>query len=266
MADGRLAGKVVIVTGAGTQGSGDAVGNGQAAAITFAREGAAVLCVDLFPERATAASDRIDAEGGQAAAFAGDVSDPAVAGAMVDAAVTRWGGLHGLVNNVGISVRTSLDELDLEAWNRSLSVNVTAAMLCARAAAMAMRSTGAGGSIVNVGSIASLRWTAPTGMAYTTSKSALDGLTLSLAGQLGPDRIRVNQVTIGQVWSPHVALAIPDVSVEELRERRRAGGLLPDEGTPWDIANAELFLLSDDSTWITAQTLVVDAGVTTTMR
>jgi NAD(P)-dependent dehydrogenase (short-subunit alcohol dehydrogenase family) len=259
---GRLAGKVIVVTGAGSQGDG--VGNGQAAAITFARHGAAVLCVDLVAERAEQVAKSIVAEGGEAAAFAGDVTDPAVCEAVARAAKDRWGTVTGLVNNVGVGDRVQLDNPDLAAWNRVMAVNVTSAMLCAGAVAPYLREAG-GGSIVNVGSIVGWRYSGAHSMAYATSKTALEGLTMSLAGQLGPSRIRVNLLVVGQVWTPLVAAGEAFMG-PGWRDRRREAGFVQDEGTPWDVANAELFLLSDESRWITAQSLAVDAGATRTMR
>jgi NAD(P)-dependent dehydrogenase (short-subunit alcohol dehydrogenase family) len=258
----RFAGSTVIVTGAGSQGGG--IGNGQATAITLARHGARVLCTDLDPGRAHATAAAIRDEGGAAEAFAGDVRDLPTARRMVGAAVEAFGGLHGLVCNVGIAGGGSLRDADLDAWNEVLAVNVTGTMVCAHAAAGAL-AEGGGGAIVTIGSTAGMRWYSPGTMAYATSKSALAGLTMSMAGELGPQRTRVNMVVIGQVWSPMVESAAAHMP-PDWRERRRASGLIPDEGTPWDVANAVAFLVSDESRWITGQSLLVDAGASLTMR
>jgi NAD(P)-dependent dehydrogenase (short-subunit alcohol dehydrogenase family) len=258
----RFGGKTVIVTGAGSQSGG--IGNGQATALTLACQGASVVCMDRFAERAQATVAAIRDEGGVAVPFAGDVRDLSTAREMVAAAVDTFGGLHGLVCNVGIAGGGSLHDADVEAWNEVLAVNVTGTMICAHAAAGALAYSG-GGSIVTIGSTAGMRWYAPGAMAYATSKSALAGLTMSMAGELGSHRTRVNMVVIGQVWSPMVAAGAAHMP-PDWRERRRESGLIPDEGTPWDVANAVAFLLSDESRWITGQSLVVDAGASLTMR
>lgn len=246
---GRLAGKVAIVTGAGSRGPG--VGNGKAAAILFAREGASVLCVDLVLDRAQETVDAILAEGGVASAYAADVSQQSECRAMAAAAVARYGALDILHNNVGIGSGQSLAEVTEEEWDHVMAVNVRSAVLASQAAADLMRD---GGAIINVASIAAYRAYPP---AYTTSKTALIGLTISLAGQLGERRIRVNCIAPGQVYTPMVAESI----TPESRAVRAQGGVIKDEGTAWDIGWAAVFFASDESRWVTGQTLLVDAGI-----
>jgi NAD(P)-dependent dehydrogenase (short-subunit alcohol dehydrogenase family) len=258
----RLTGKTVIVTGAGSQGGG--VGNGQSIALLLAAQGAGVLCVDVQHSRADEVAQAIRAAGGRAESFCADVSDPAATVAMVAKAVSAFGSLQGIVCNVGIAGGGSLADVDLTEWNRVLQVNLTATMLCAHAAAPELIASG-GGSIVTVGSTAGMRWYSPGTMAYATSKSALTGLTMSIAGELGPARVRANMVAIGQVWSPMVAAGAAHMP-PDWRERRARSGLIPDEGTPQDVANAVAFLISDESRWITGHTLLVDAGASLTMR
>ncbi len=261
----RLAGHSVVVTGAGT--AGDGVGNGQAVARLLAAQGAAVLCVDLHGDRAERVAQAIRDAGGTAAAHAGDVRDPRAASAMVAAAVDRFGTLTGLVCTVGVGGPSSvLAPPDPDPWADVLDVNVTGALHCIRAAAPALVAAG-GGSVVTVGSTAGLRHYQPGALAYATSKAALSGLTLSVAGELGPHRVRANTVVIGQVWSPMVeAAAARQPDPDGYRDRRRRSGLIPDEGTPEDVADAVAFLVSDESRWITGQSLVVDGGATLTMR
>src|SRR5207237_9503548 len=119
-----------------------------------------------------------------------------------------------------------------------------------------------GGSIVNVASIAGLRYGGSALAAYSASKAGIIGLTISTAGQLGEKRIRVNAIAPGLVYTPMVAAFL----TPEIRERRRQGGLISDEGTAWDIGWAGVYLASDESRWVTGQVLVVDAGLTITMR
>jgi NAD(P)-dependent dehydrogenase (short-subunit alcohol dehydrogenase family) len=255
---GRLAGKVAIVTGAGSRGPG--VGNGKAVAILFAREGAKVLCVDVVGARAVETVEQIAAEGGVASAFTADVTEREACGEMVAAAVERYGRLDVLHNNVGIDSLLGIREVTEEDWNRTLTVNLTSMVFTTQAALPHLEAAG-GGAIVNVSSIAALRAFGPM-TAYQASKAGILGLTVSLAGQLADKRIRVNAIAPGQVWTPLVAeLAGPD-----LREERRLAGLIQDEGTAWDVGWAAVYLASDEARWVTGQTLVIDGGVTLTVR
>ena len=260
----RLTGHAAVVTGAGT---GEGVGNGQAIARLLAAQGAAVVCGDLHGDRAERVAARIRDDGGTAAAVGGDVRAPDVAAALVQAAVDLSGRLTGLVCTVGIGGATSvLDPPDPDPWADVLDVNLTGALRCIRAAAPALVAAG-GGSVVTVGSTAGMRHYQPGALAYATSKAGLGGLTMSVAGELGPHRVRANTVVIGQVWSPMVAAAAArQADPAAYRDGRRRSGLVPDEGTPWDVADAVAFLISDESRWITGQSLVVDAGATLTMR
>ncbi|MDE3077848.1 MAG: SDR family NAD(P)-dependent oxidoreductase, partial [Chloroflexota bacterium] len=196
MAD-RLAGKVAIVTGAGSSGEG--LGNGKAAAILFGREGASVLCVDNRVERAEETAAIIAGEGGIASVFEADVSRQQGCRAMVAAAVERYGKVDILQNNVGVSSDQSLEEVTEEGWDRIMAVNVRSMVLAAQAAAPPMAAQG-GGSIITLSSIAGLRAYPARMTAYTTSKAAIVGLTIALAGQLGSRRIRVNAIAPGQVY------------------------------------------------------------------
>jgi NAD(P)-dependent dehydrogenase (short-subunit alcohol dehydrogenase family) len=248
---GRLAGKVAIVAGAGA--SGAVIGNGQATAILFAREGAKVLCADAVEERARATVDMIAKAGGTASAIRVDVSKAADGKAMVQAAVERYGRLDILDNNVGISVRADVLEVTEEAWDRVMAVNVKSIMLASKHAIPEMKKAG-GGSIINISSVAGLRANQST--PYTTSKAAIVGLTRSMAGDHGRDGIRVNCILPGLIYGPMTAPRMD----EEIRRKRREAGALGTEGTGWDVAWAALFLASDESRWITGVALPVDAG------
>jgi NAD(P)-dependent dehydrogenase (short-subunit alcohol dehydrogenase family) len=253
MAD-RLKDKVAIVTGAGSRGPG--VGNGKAAAVLFAREGASVLCVDIVPERAAETVALIEDEGGSASVFAADVSRQDDCRRMAEAAFERYGRIDILQNNVGIASRQGLPDITEDEWDSLMAVNVRSAVLAAQAVVPYMEKAG-GGSIINLSSIAGVRAYPPTSTAYTTSKAAIVGLTVALAGQLGDRRIRVNCVAPGQVYTPLVAERL----TPEGRQARAAAGVIKDEGTAWDIAYASLFFASDESRWVTGQTLLVDAGI-----
>src|SRR2546426_6324087 len=196
----RLAGKVAIVTGAGS--SGKVIGNGKATAILFAREGAKVLCADVVEDRARETVDAILKEGGTASAFRADVSKAADCKAMVQAAVERYGRLDILDNNVGVSVRADVLEVTEEQWDRVMAVNVKSIMLTSKYAIPHMI-RGGGGSIINIYSIAGLRANQST--PYSTSKAAVVGMTRSMAGDYGRQGIRVNCIVPGLVYGPMVA-------------------------------------------------------------
>ena len=252
----RLAGKVAIVTGAGSRGPG--VGNGKAAAVLMAREGARVLCVDAQKDRAEETVQLIRAERGEAVGFAADVTRKAECEAMVAEAVSRWGGLDVLHNNVGIGSRQTLMEMTEDEWDRVMAVDLKSMLLATQAAVPALERRG-GGAVTCVSSIDALRGRG--GTAYAAAKAGVLGFVVSVAVQLAPQRIRVNAIAPGMVWTPMVEDLGP-----ELRERRRKASPLGVEGTAWDIGWAAVYLASDEARWITGQTLVVDGGVTLTSR
>jgi NAD(P)-dependent dehydrogenase (short-subunit alcohol dehydrogenase family) len=252
----RLRGKVAIVTGAGSRGPG--VGNGKAAAILFAREGARVLCVDQVLPRAEETVGLIRAEGGEAAALAADVTRAGDCRAMVEAAVQHWGGLDVLHNNVGIESRKDLLETTEEEWDQVLEVDLKSVFLATRAAAPAIIARG-GGSVICVSSIAGHRGHGRT--AYAAAKAGIEGFVRTVAVQLGPEGVRVNAIAPGTVWTPMVEGLGP-----EARERRRKASPLGTEGTGWDVGWGAVYLASDESRWVTGQVLVIDAGLTATTR
>jgi NAD(P)-dependent dehydrogenase (short-subunit alcohol dehydrogenase family) len=252
----RLRGKVAIVAGAGSRGPG--LGNGKAAAILFARQGARVLCVDQALARAEETVALIRAEGGEAAALAADVTRADACRAMVEAAVARWGGLDVLHNNVGLESRKDLLETTEEEWDRVLEVDLKSMFLATRAAVPAIIARG-GGSVICVSSIAGHRGHGRT--AYAAAKAGIEGFVRSVAVQLGPQGVRINAIAPGMVWTPMVEALGP-----EARARRRKASPLGTEGTGWDVGWGAVYLASDESRWVTGQVLVIDAGLTATTR
>jgi NAD(P)-dependent dehydrogenase (short-subunit alcohol dehydrogenase family) len=250
---GRLEGKVAIVTGAGSSGPG--VGNGKAASVLFAREGARVLLVDAVKERAEETLAMIKEEGGEASSFEANVINADDCRRMVEVAVERYGRLDILDNNVGISRRGTVLEISEEDWDYVMAVNVKSIVLCSKYAIPRMIESG-GGSIINISSIAGLR--AHSSTPYTTSKAAVIGLTMSMAADHGPDGIRVNCIAPGLVYSPMVAPRMD----ETLRETRKNAAPLRTEGNSWDIGYAALYLASDEARWVNGIVLPVDAGLT----
>ena len=250
----RLEGKVAIVTGAGSQ-LDEGIGNGRAAAVLMAREGARVLLVDRKMEAANATRSIIQREGGEALAFAADVTRTEDCRSMVEAAVSQWGRLDILDNNVGIGGGGNVVEVEEETWDRVMEVNVKGMMLASKHAIPAMAASG-GGSIINISSIAALRPSRLT--PYATSKGAVISLTYAMAVDHARDGIRVNCITPGPVYTPMVyAGGMSD----ELRERRKNASLLQVEGEGWDIGHAVVFLASDEARYITGVVLPVDGGV-----
>ena len=253
---GRLKDKVAIVTGAGSRGPG--LGNGKAAAILFAREGAKVLCVDTELARAEETVKTIAGEGNTARAFAADVSRTADCKAMVREAAERWGGLDVLHNNVGVESRLDLMETTEEEWDRVMSIDLKSMLLATQAAVPAMEKRG-GGAVICVSSIAALRGHGRT--AYAAAKAGVIGFVTSVAVQLGPKGIRVNGIAPGQVWTPMV-----ERLGAEARERRKRAAPLGTEGTGWDVGWGAVYLASDEARWVSGHILVIDAGLTATTR
>jgi NAD(P)-dependent dehydrogenase (short-subunit alcohol dehydrogenase family) len=253
----RLEGKVAIVTGAGATGSGDFVGIGQAISILFARNGAKVLLVDRNQQNAEVTLATIKEEGGEASLFVGDVTNNADCQGMAQAAVSRYGKLNVLVNNVGISGPGSVTDVDEDFWDTIIDVNLKSVMLTSRHAIPHMVEAG-DGSIVNLSSIVGLR--AGSGRPshpYAASKGGIIGLSNSMAVHYGRNNIRVNCIAPGHIRSPMVARH----TSEEMLDLRRRAGPLGTEGTAWDVAWAALFLASDEARWISGVTLPVDAGL-----
>jgi NAD(P)-dependent dehydrogenase (short-subunit alcohol dehydrogenase family) len=252
--DNRLQGKVAIVTGAGSRGDG--IGNGRAIAILLARHGARVTLVDIERPWVEATARMIETEGGVCQIAGGDVSKDADCAAIVQKTVSAWQRLDILVNNVGvIGPRGNALEVDIEAWDDAMRINVKSMVLMARHAIPEMKKCG-GGSIINLSSIVGTQGGHPT-LLYPTSKGAIISLTRTMAAHHGRDGIRVNCIAPGSVHTPMV---FSRGMSEEVREARKNRSLLGTEGTGWDIGYGALFLASDESRWITGIVLPIDAG------
>jgi NAD(P)-dependent dehydrogenase (short-subunit alcohol dehydrogenase family) len=253
--DAGLAGKVALLSGGGAVGDG--IGNGRAAAILLARAGTKVLVTDRDLGLAQRTVEMIEAEGGTAAAHAGDVTVEAECKRLVEAAVDRWGRLDFLDNNVGIGSRGSVVDERPEEYRRVMQINVESMFLLSKYAIPAMIKTARGGAIVNISSISALR---PRGLTtYTTSKAAVIGLTQAMAVDHGRDNIRVNCICPGPMYTPMV---YAHGMSESARAQRAKASVLKIEGTGWDVGYAVKFLLSNHARYITGQVLVVDGGVT----
>lgn len=253
---GRLAGKVAIVTGAASRGEGVGNGAATATAILFAREGAKVVLVNRDLARGEALEAQIRAEGGEAAAFAADVTLEDAAEAMAAFAVERYGRLDILHNNIGFGSPGTPETLTLAEWNRVFEGNLTSAFMAAKACLPRMKA-GGGGAVNNVSSTAGAIGLSGTagGLAYATAKAGMHGFTLSIAADYALYGIRANTLVVGTVFTPLVAHL-----GEDGRERRRKAVPLETEGTGWDVAYAAVFLASDEARWITGVALPIDGG------
>lgn len=251
----RLSGRRILIVGAGQDDHGvddPPIGNGRAMAVLFAREGATIAAADLDPERADATVRSITAGGGHAVALPVDVSEPPLVEAMVSSAVEALGGLDGVVYNVGIADGLGLEASTAERWDRVMAINVRGAMLTARTALPAMDS---GGSMVFISSLAGI--TAGSRIpAYDASKAALGGLVRHVALEGRRRSVRANVVAPGLM---DTALGRAASRGRPSRERTRVP--LGRQGTGWETAYAALFLISDESAYVTGQTLIVDGGL-----
>ena len=257
----RLRGKVAIVVGAG-QTPGETIGNGRATAIRFAQEGARVLAVDRRLDSAAETVAMIRAEGGEAVAHAADITDASACDGLVPAVLAAFGAVHVLHNNVGIGGGDApATRVDDDTWDRIFDVNLKAMWRTCKAVIPALRAQG-GGAIVNISSIASI--CATNTAAYQISKAGVNTLTQHLAMGGARHGIRVNAVLPGLMDTPMAIVGISTargVSTDQLREERnRAVPLGRQMGSAWDVANAALFLASDEARFVTGVLLPVDGG------
>lgn len=256
----RLAGKSALVFGAGCIGPG--WGNGKATAVLFAREGARVTCVDRDLAAAEETAAIIADEGGSAQAVHCDVTVSAEVAAAVARHREAFGRIDVLHNNVGICEPGGPTEASEESWRRVMDANITSMFLTCRFVLPVMEAEG-GGAIVNVSSMASLRYTWVPWVSYAASKGAVNQLTQAVAGQYAAKGIRCNAVVPGlidtpMIVEPHRAFHRDH---EAMRRARDAQVPMGRQGTAWDVAKAALFLASDDAAYITGTLLVVDGGL-----
>jgi NAD(P)-dependent dehydrogenase (short-subunit alcohol dehydrogenase family) len=259
----RLRDRVAIVVGAG-QSPGEGMGNGRATALTFAREGAKVLCVDHHPESAQETVDMIAAKGGTAVAFKADVTKNAELKAMVDDALGRWGHIDILHNNVGVSLAggdAELLEITEEALERCVAINLKSCIFAAKQVIPIMRKQQSG-AIINISSMAAI--TTYPYVAYKATKAAMIAFTEQLAYQNAQFGIRANVILPGLMNTPMAvdtrAREFKKSRAEVEAERDAKVPLRKKMGTAWDVANAALFLASDEANFITGVTLPVDGG------
>ncbi len=252
---GRLDDKIAVITGG-------AAGMGRIACERFAAEGAKVVVADANGEAAAEVADAINAAGGTAAASAVDVREAAQVEAMIKVAVDSWGGLDILYNNAGVSPGDDGTPLETseETWDFTFDVNVKGLFLCCRYGIQAMLDSG-GGSIVNVASFVAHMGAATPQVAYTSSKGAVLAMTQEIAAIYARQGIRANSLCPGPVLTPLLAKFLSD---EEKRQRRLVHIPMGRFGEAEEMVNGALFLASDESSYMTGQSLLIDGGITKT--
>jgi NAD(P)-dependent dehydrogenase (short-subunit alcohol dehydrogenase family) len=250
---GRLDGKVALITGSGS-------GMGRSAAELFAREGAKVVVTDVADEAGLATVDAVRAAGGEATYVRADVSKWADCEAMVRCATDTYGGLHVLYNNAGVFPGDDGGVLDTpeSTWETVMQINLKGVWLGCRAGIPAMIASG-GGSIVNVASFVALMGAATAQIAYTASKGGVLSMTREIAVEYARQGIRANALCPGPIETPLLAELLSDPA---RRARRMAHIPMGRLGRAEELAKAALFLASDDASFMTGASLVVDGGIT----
>lgn len=256
----RLENRVALVFGAGSVGPG--WGNGKAAAVQYAREGARVMAIDINTDAADETRDIIAGEGGEALSQRCDVTRREDIVAAVDAALKAFGQIDILHNNVGLPAMGTLETITEAQWDRAMDVNLKSVLLCCQAVIPTMLHQGRG-AIVNVSSIAAVRYTGYPYPAYYASKAALNQFTVAIALEYAARDIRANAIMPGLIDTPHIYTNISGqyANLEEMVAARNKLSPTGRMGTAWDVAKAAVFLASDDAAYITGQCLAVDGGL-----
>ena len=270
---GKLQDRVAIVVGAGSVGPG--WGNGKAAAVLFAREGARVLAVDIDAGAAAETVGIIAGDGGTAETFVADVSEADQVRAMVDACLDRFDRIDVLHNNVGIVAPKPTAEVSEADWDRICAVNLKSMFLTCRAVLPEMernefridaegRRIGRG-AVINISSVSGIRWTGVPYVTYSVTKGAVLPLTRSIALEYADRGIRANAILPGLMNTPMIVEPLKDAygggDVDRMIDARDAQCPTGYMGDGWDVAHAALFLASDDARYVTGAELVVDGGI-----
>jgi NAD(P)-dependent dehydrogenase (short-subunit alcohol dehydrogenase family) len=258
----RLKGKVAIVVGAGST-PGDTMGNGRATAILFAREGASVALVDYRLESAEETREMVAGEGGTSFAIRADVTRADDCKRMAEACRKTYGAIDILHNNVGIGEGGGPVELSEADWDKVMDTNLKSMFLTCKYVLPHMEARG-GGSIINISSMASIRFAPYPMLVYSASKGGVNALTRSIATQYAHKHIRCNAILPGLINTPMAIDGISQrlgVAKADLILLRDAAVPMKHQGEAWDVAYAALFLASDESKYITGVTLPVDGGL-----
>lgn len=257
----RLKGKIAVIVGGGQQ-SGETVGNGRATAIRFAEEGATVLLADVDEASAKATAEMLAEHGGTYSTVAADVTSEADCKKIIDTCVERYGRIDILHNNVGRSRGDKPTyDLDVETWDLLMDMNLKGTFMTCKHALSVMREQKAG-VIINVSSTSSIN-VSPT-VTYKTAKGAINALTEHMAIENASRGVRVNAILPGLVDTPMAIerraqeMGLPRDEVRAMRRLRVP--LKSHQGTAWDVANAAVFLASDEARFVTGHLMIVDGG------
>lgn len=262
---GRLEGKVTFVMGAGSSGAG--LSNGRAASLLFAREGARVFGVDINEQALDASRDEVVKEGGVFEGVVADVTDAAAVAGAVKACVKSFGTISVLHNNIGIASTGGATVITDEEWERVIATNLTGVFWTCRAVLPVMEAAGKG-SIINVSSLLTRRTLRKiSNIAYPVSKAGLEQITRSIAMEYAPKGIRANNLILGLIDTPQIRAAyerrrkvLPE-EADRIWQGRNALPPIGRQGTPWEVAQAAVFLASDESSYITGADIRIDGGL-----
>ncbi|HET7849991.1 MAG TPA: SDR family oxidoreductase [Pseudolabrys sp.] len=259
---GRLAGKIAIVTGAGSVGPG--WGNGRATAVRFAEEGATIFAVDRNPDSVAETVERVKEAGGEIIVHQCDVTDGNAVAAMVKVCVEKFGRVDILMNNVGGSAHGGPVEMPEETWQAQIAFNLTSVFLACKHVLPVMEKQKSG-AIINVASTSGIRFTGAFQVGYAATKAGVIQLSRVVAVQYAPKGIRVNTIIPGQLHTPMVEARLAKQraggDVEALLRQRLARIPMGFAGDGRDTANAAVFLASDEARFVTGTELVVDGGM-----
>ena len=257
--DFGLKDKVAIVAGGGALGQD--IGNGRAASILLAEAGAKVLVVDKDELLAETTVQMIEERGGEASWISGDLTKSDQCKKVVDFAISKWGRLDILDNNIGVASKLSVVDESEENWDHIMDINLKPMFLMSKYAIPEMIKSGNGGSIVNISSISATR---PKGLTtYSASKGAVLSLSQAMAVDHGADGIRVNCILPGPVYTPMV---YSNGMSKDHRSQRQNASLIEIEGDGWDIGKAVVYLSSNWARYITGHLMVVDGGCSLSAR
>lgn len=260
--EGRLQGKVALVTGAGCVGPG--WGNGRAITVRFAAEGAHVIAIDRDPASMEETLRLVSESGGKVTSHQCDVTDSEAIKRLVDETVERFGRIDVLINNVGAPAPGGPVHLSEVLWGKQLELNLTTTYLTCRHVLPVMERQG-GGAIVNIASTSGIRFTGAVQVGYAAAKAGVIQLGRVVAVEYASKNIRVNSVVPGLLHTPMVETALArnqtGGDVESLLRKRQARVPMPFMGDGRDTANAALFLASDEARFITGTEIVVDGGM-----